>query len=212
VSPPDVDQENEPWELLRVEVEIDSQPSRVDEPNDAIRHGHARLVRYTEEGEPGAELAALDWMQVEYGYGMDYGVDGDEIADAESQDLYDLHTALFAEGNLRPPFDHLEGMGHDLLVIEQVEVKAPQRFDIYAAELIEHVLRRWSQGCFAAAYIEDRPMNPRLAEVLLARGFQWHKAPRFGLYVADLGTPRPELPGEAKSRTARQGSGDPMAH
>lgn len=210
MSPSGRDIEEAPWEWLRVAVEISDMPARVFEPNDAIRHGRARLFRDSEQEERGPNLATLDWMQVEYGYGIDHGVDAFEIADAESQDLCALHEVFFDEGDLRAPFGQLEGMGHDLLVLDAIEVKAADHFAIYAGELLEHVLRRWSQSCFAAAYIEDRPMSPNLAEVLLTRGFQWHRQAGFGLYVADLGAPRPELPGEPKRaavRVSRESSG-----
>jgi hypothetical protein len=167
-----------------VEVQIHSLPLRVIEPNDAIRHGRARLVRYSEAGDPGPELATLTWLQVEYGYALDHGVDGFEIADAESQDLHDLHCAVFRDGCLREPFEQMAGVGHDLLVIERVEVASREHFKAYASELTEHVLRRWSQGCLAAVYMEDHPMDPQLIEVLLGRGFRWHKLADLGLYVA----------------------------
>jgi hypothetical protein len=213
MSPDDAEDLDEEPGNLHVDVQIQSSPARVKEPNDAVRHGLARLVRYSEEGEPGAELATLKWMHVEYAYGVDHGVDGFEIADAESQELHDLHCVLFDQGTLRAPFDEMGGLGHDLIVLERLDVLSGEHFEIYSAELIEHVLRRWSQGCFAAVYIEDRPMNPRLVEVLTSRGFRWHKTPNLGIYVADTGALRPELPGEPKRSPAlRLAKGPGQAH
>lgn len=192
--------DTEPWESLRVEVQIESAPLRVVEPNDAIRHARARLVRYSDEGEAIGEVATLDFMQLEYGYGMDYGVSSFEIADAESQLLHDLHGVIFDGANLRAPFDDMAGLGHDVLVLERVTVASPEHFQSHASELIEHVLRRWAQGCLTGVYVEDRPMDPKLVGVLIDRGFRWHKTPELGMYVADLSGMRPALPGEPERR------------
>lgn len=187
--------DSEPWEWLHVAVTVSERPCRVVEPDDAIRHVQARLFRYSEEeGEPSTPLATIDWLQIEYGFGIDYEVPAFDIADAHSQVLHELHTVLFDEdGEPRAPFDALAGVGHDVLVIEEVQVHAPEHFAVYAAELVEHVLRRWSYGCFAAVYVEDLTPAPELYGVLQERGFQWHKTHRFGIYVADLGAPRPPV-------------------
>ena len=191
------DEDSDLLEDLYVDVLVTETPARVGEPDDAIRHCEGRLFRWKETGDKSDTLATIEWMQVEYGYGVNHGVPGFEIADAHSQELHDLHVVLFDENEqLRPGFDELGGLGSDLLVIELVKVNEAKNFDVYAAELLEHVLRRWSQGCFAAVYIEDAEPAPRLAELLLARGFQWRKSTSFGLYLADLNAVRPELPGE----------------
>ena len=148
-------------------------------------------------------------MQLEYGFALDQDTPSFEVADAHSQDLMVLHEAVFdANEDLRAPFDEFEFVANDILYIERVVIEEAENFRVYAAELLEHVLRRWAQGCFMAAYIWGSEEDPQLADVLTDRGFGLYKLNGFTVYAVDLARPRPPLAGEwPLQKIARRESG-----
>jgi hypothetical protein len=198
---------------LFVAVEIVTSVARVEEPDSAIRHGVARLVDLDDEGRVIKEFARLRFDQIEYGYGQSHGIAAIDIVDAHSQTFLDLHSALFDEdGELRARFGDIARLDPDLLVIDRIEVEAHDRFQSRAEELLEHVLRRWSYGCFAAVYVEDPDGDPELASLLSSRGFRRHEVDGVATFICALADVRPLLCGEQATRKRPASADDSSLH
>lgn len=186
-------------EDLSVFIDVGPRRARADSPDDYVSNGTAELFRWDEGGERGPALATARWTLVEYGAAMNDGVPLFDVADAASQDLHNLHCSLFDDReNFRSELDADGGVGHDVLVIDEVSCAAEQEYAPLVRELIEHLVSRWGRGCALAVYIEDREPKLRLHEVLRERGFRWHKGAAATFWFVDLAAPRPSLDGEQR--------------
>lgn len=194
---------DEEIESLRATIEVEDRPVRLGSPEEFVASGHVVLRPWNEdEEEETPVLGSISWSRIQYGAALEAHVPAEEVVDAHSQDLLNLHLSLFdSDGDIRDEVGEVAGIGMDVLVIDLVEVPEGPRFHERAAALVEHLVRYWAGGCPCAVYIEDPEMHPATKELLLDRGFRRFNGAACRFWIADLGAPRPPLPGEPPRST-----------
>ena len=160
-------------------------------PRDSVCHAQARVVaRDPKTGRPlkdAPPMATLSWRLVEYGAAVDAGLELADVADAHPE-LAPLHDAMFDdEGSVRHEIGEIAAIGHDLVVVDRIEVAPELDFQKVGGALLDHVLAHFTGGCIAAVYLEQGTRNAKARELVLGRNFRAYPQGDWAFFLLDLG-------------------------
>lgn len=149
--------------------------------------------------DPKDAAARVSWEVLRYDVLVNAGLDPRVFADDTSADLGHLSYVLLDEHgilkeDLRSQFGET-GFGGALLYIDAIEILHPQ-VDVYAmsVELMEHVIRHYTAGCFGAVYFRGVQEMPNVGIERALRFLSFKKVGDEPIYFVNLEHRRPELP------------------
>lgn len=143
-------------------------------------------------------VAHVRWQLLRYDVLVNAGLNPLVFADDTDADLGHLSFVLLDDAGmlkeeLRPILGE-PGFGNALLYLDAIDV-APD-VDTYkmAVELMEHVIRHYSAGCFGAVYFRGVQELPDVGIERALRFLQFQKVGNEPIYLTNLEHRRPELP------------------
>jgi hypothetical protein len=143
-------------------------------------------------------VAHVCWQVLRYDVLVNAGQNPLVFADDTDADLGHLSFVLLDDAGmlkeeLRPILGE-PGFDSALLYLDEIEVAPAVDTYAMAVELIEHVIRHHSAGCFGAVYFRGVQEVPDVGIERALRFLQFQKVGNESIYFTNLEHRRPELP------------------
>lgn len=190
---------------MMVWTTVHPRPLRTEDLGDQFRQffeAHVFLVGEDEWPEERPDTAGavahVRWQLLRYDVLVNAGENPLVFADDVDADLGHLGFVLLDDAGmlreeLRPTLGE-PGFGSSLLYIDAIEVAPAQDPYAMAVEVMEHVIRHHSSGCFGAVYYRGVQEMPDVRLERALRYLQFQKVGTEPIYFTNLEQRRPELP------------------
>ena len=169
-----------------------------------LHEAHVFLLPEDDDGWPDTRpdtdeaIAHVRWQLLRYDVLVNAGQNPLVFADDTDADLGHLSFVLLDDAGmlkeeLRPTLGE-PGFGNALLYLDAIDVVPEVDTFAMAVELMEHVIRHHSSGCFGAVYFRGVQEVPDVGIERALRFLQFQKVGNEPIYFTNLEHRRPELP------------------
>lgn len=148
--------------------------------------------------DPSEAVARARWQVLRYDVLVNAGEHPLVFADATDGDLGHLSYVLLDDYGVLKEELRIDlgetGFGSALLYIDQIDTSPKVDVHAMAVELMEHIIRHYSAGCFGAVYFRGVQETPNVGIERALRFLGFRKIGDEPIYFANLEHKRPELP------------------